>query len=354
MKAAITKNRILAMSIAFTAGLATMVFIAAPFTHAEDWGDTSYSQATASQPVDETPSSIDGSNYDDATGDTSGEMSDTTVAEEPTSTAITEDSLAAANEDTYDEPSARSDDSESNSERVTSAPIARSGLANISTVQNTYGVETEEKTPVKLYVSPFGGMTSLFGNTTADASAKYAAGIDAGLLISSNMLLEVGYTYSEQNLSNPRDNTTSSVLMGAGMSNVYVLKQNNFDAGVKLFFLGRESRFRPFFGGGFGYARSYLNYNPQYQSTLGYQSQYMSDFITNQVTGFGQVGAEFAFTRSVVLTAMFKLDGILSSSTSAPEGSVASQGSDSGRMTVGNSLSRTASYTIGAGLGVYF
>jgi len=352
MKAATTKYQaILTMVVgmAFTTALAAI-----PFAQAEDWGDTSYSQATANQPVDETPSSIDdgtASAMDDATGDTSGDLSDTVVADEPTSTAITEDSLAAANEDTYDEPSERSD--ESNSDRVTSAPITHSGLANISSVQNTYGVETEEKTPLKLYVSPFGGMTSLFGNTTADASAKYAVGADVGLLVSSNMLVEVAYTYSEQNLSNPRYNTTSGILMGTGVSDVFTMKQNSIDAGVKLFFLGRESRFRPFFGGGFGYARSYLNYSSQYQQTLGYQPQYMSDFITNQVTGFGQIGAEFAFTRSVVLTAMFKLDGILSSSTSASD-SMSAQTYDPSKLEVGNSLSRTASYTIGAGLGVYF
>jgi hypothetical protein len=304
--------------------LAATTQIAYSDAQAEEWGDTSYVNPPANEAeVEEIPSSM--------------------ASDEPV--AVSESSLASANEDSYRE--------EAKAAKAPTTAEKPSSFDNISTVRNTYGVNTEEKASLKVYLAPFAGMSSLTGNTTADATPRYAAGANVGLLISSNMMLDASYTYSEQNLSNPRYNTTSGILLGTGVANVFGLKQNAFDAGVKLFFLGRESRFRPFFGGGMGYTKSYLNYTANYQQALGNQAQYLNDFVTNQITGFGEIGAEFAFTRSIVATAMFKLNGVFSSNTSASDAST-TQNYDASKLEVGNSLSRTASYTVGAGVGIYF
>jgi outer membrane protein W len=305
-------------------GVALLVGLSGVNANAEDWGDTNYvNPSTTEVQAEEIPSSI---------------------ADENEPKAITEDALASANEDSYRDGAVQKENIE---EKPVEKRSSRSSVTNISTVRNTYGVMTEEKPGLKLYAAPFGGISSVVGNATADASARYALGATVGLLVSSNMMIEVGYTYSEQNLSNPRSSTLGA-FVGAGTTDVFALKQNSFDAGVKLFFLGRESRFRPFFGGGMGYSKSYLNYTPNYQLVLGNQPQYASDFVTNQYTGFGEVGAEFAFTKAVVATAMFKLNGVLSSNTTNPNAT------DSIKGTVGDSLSRTASYTVGAGVGIYF
>lgn len=324
--------------------LLALVVLVGGSAMAEEWGDTSYTQPSASSSdaqVEQIPASI----ADDSD----------TVAEADTSTnssLVSEDLLSNANEETYaSEEHADVAEEKSVEEKPARAEreVSRSSVTNISTVRNTYGVETEEKPGLKLYVSPFAGISSVMGNTTADATPQYAAGASIGLLISRSMMLEASYTYAEQNLSNPRYNTTSGIMMGTGVPNVFSLKTNAFDAGVKLFFLGRESRFRPYFGGGMGYTKSYLNYTSSYQQVLGYQSQYVNDYVTNQVTGFGQLGAEFAITKAIVVNAAFKLAGIFSSDTTA-----ATTNLDASKLEVGNSLSRTASYTVAAGVGIYF
>ena len=226
----------------------------------------------------------------------------------------------------------------------------RRSFTNLSTVENTYGVMTEEKSGISLYISPFAGSSSVIGNDTADNNPQYAVGASAGLLISSNMLLEISYVHAEQNFSNPRINTTQGVYVNSD-ANVFALKQNVIDAGIKLFILGRESRIRPFLGGGMGYSRGTLNYTTPYQQALANQAVYLSDFSINQYNGFGELGAEFAITRNIVATGSFRLHGVLGSSTS---GDSAPLNYDPSKLDVGNSLSRTASYLISAGLGIYF
>lgn len=302
-----------------------------------EWGDLGYTQK--SPEVEEIPSSV----------------SDERLTDTPETVMSTAPETVAVNNDDVILPDNKSAASAPEMKTVVKSedlPPARSTkhFTDVATVQNTYGVMTEENPPTALYVSPFGGTSSVIGNDTADNSPQSAFGANVGLLVSSNMLLELGYTRAVQNFSNPRINTTQGVFV-SGNNNVFSLKQNVFDAGVKLFILGRESRLRPFLGGGAGYSRGILNYTPAYQQALGNQAIYSSDFAINQFEGFGELGAEFAFTRNVVATASFRLHGVLSSTTS---GDSAPLNYDPSKLDVGNSLSRTASYLISAGLGIYF
>ena len=221
---------------------------------------------------------------------------------------------------------------------------APSAASNISTLQNTYGVMTEENKPAQLYVSPFGGVTSFIGNSLVNSTPGPSFGASLGVLISSQLMIQATYVYSQQSLSNP---VNGSVLIPA--TGVFDHKENEFDLGARLFFLGREARFRPFFGAGMGYARSTINYSNEALAGFGASV----DYISNNMTGFGEVGAEFAFTRSIVANAMFKFDGVISTNNSGDD-PIASQGMDSNKLAVGNSLSRTSAYSVGAGLGIYF
>ena len=83
-------------------------------------------------------------------------------------------------------------------------------------------------------------------------------------------------------------------------------------------------------------------------NALGGSSQYLADFNIKQFQGSGQLGAEFAFTRALVATAAFKLNGVLSSSIAN------SSVNDPNKTVAGTSLSRSASYTGTVGVGVYF
>jgi len=221
-----------------------------------------------------------------------------------------------------------------------------SNITKISTAQNTFGVETVEKTGLKLYISPVAGLTSVMGNGTVDVIPQYAFGGRAGLLVSDNVMVEGGFTYSVMNTSTP-----INLYMGGQPSDVFALKQSVIDGGAKIFFLGREHRFRPFIGGGIAYANSSLNYTPAYSSFF---PSLTDDYKIKQLQGLGQVGAEIAITRGIVATAAFKLNGVLSTSTQSISNASTATGLEAGKVQAGDSLSHSATYTGTVGMGVYF
>lgn len=223
---------------------------------------------------------------------------------------------------------------------VVSAPVSR-----ISTAKNTFGVQTIEKAGPKIFLSPVVGMTSILGNGTVNVTPQYAFGGRAGLLVSDSMMIEGGFRHSVINTSTP-----INLVAGMPPSDVFALKQNVMDVGIKFFFLGRESRFRPFIGGGLAYANSTLNLTTTYSNMLGLTD----DYKIKQLQGLGQIGAEIAITRAIVATASFQLNGILSSSTESIQNENLATGIEANKVQAGNSLSRSASYTGTVGVGVYF
>ena len=239
-----------------------------------------------------------------------------------------------------------SDSSQNQDQEKPVAVSSKPSFTNISTAKNTFGVETVEKTSLKLFIAPVAGFTSIMGNATVDVVPQYAFGGRLGLLVSDNVMMEGGYTYAVMNTSPP-----INLIMGSQPSDVFALKQSVIDAGAKIFFLGRESRFRPFIGGGLAYANSNLNYTPSYSVFF---PNLTDDYKIKQVQGSGQVGAEIAVTRGVVATAAFKLNGVLSTSVQSISNASTATGLEASKVQAGDSLSHSASYTGTVGVGMYF
>ncbi|MBU6155232.1 MAG: hypothetical protein KGP28_13095 [Bdellovibrionales bacterium] len=234
---------------------------------------------------------------------------------------------------------------------IKSDPAPRRDFTKISTVKNTHGVLTEEQVPIRFFVSPVAGLGSVLGTDAASVLPRYALGGAIGFLISDNIRLEGSYVYQEQEFSNLRLNPLGGVFpFGAGP--LLTLRQNVWSGGAKFFILGRESRFRPYLGGGLHWTRGALNYTSAYQQVLAGQPQFASDFILNQFGGFGELGTEIAITKAIVAQVSFKLSGVITGSTSNDRN--LNLGIDPGKSDVGNSVSRSASYLLGAGLGIYF
>jgi hypothetical protein len=215
---------------------------------------------------------------------------------------------------------------------------------DISSVQNTYGVETEERRATQFYASPFAGASSLVGNGTVDSSPSYVAGGTVGALFGQKFMVNVSFTHAETNYSNPLTNSTG-ILLG---SNAFLMKQNLIGAGGKFFILGRESRIRPFVGAGMSYSRGTLDYSSGYSALLT-GAQYTNDLAINQYSGYGEIGTEVAITKQLVANISFQMSDVLSSSVGD-----GSSNYDATRVNVGNSVSQSASYVVSAGVGIYF
>ena len=296
----------------------------------ESWGDLGYTHP-ASADVQVIPESAPEPVANAAVDTDAREVPSTAEA-----TQVVKEEPSAPRAVTPADVNIASDLSSSSSSRSSS-----NSHSNISTVENTYGVMTEEKPPIQLFAAPFAGFTSSVGNTTVQTSPLYAAGATLGLLISGNIMINASFTHSEQGLSYP--NLNAGFANTSVSTDVFRMKTNEFDAGARLFFLGRESKLRPFFGAGMGYGSVAINYDA-FQPIGGMTS----DYTINQFKGFGELGAEFAFTRAIVAMATFKLDGVLSNSSNADANT------DQQKLIAGTSLSSTSTYTVGVGVGFYF
>jgi hypothetical protein len=225
---------------------------------------------------------------------------------------------------------------------------ATSSATSISTVKNTYGVLTEENKPIRIFGAPILGFGSVVGMDAAEVSPRYALGASVGFLISNHILINASYVHQIQDFANPRTLAMNPV---PGFP-VFTLKQDVIDAGAKLFILGRESRFRPFVGGGVSWTKGVLNYSQENLAMLYGQAMFIDDFTLSQFGGYGELGAEIAITKDLVANLGFKFSGVLTSSTTNDKG--LNYSIDPSKSDVGNSVSRSLSYLLGAGVGIYF
>ncbi len=267
---------------------------------------------------------------------------------EPEVEAIPEEEISATAAEEADPLTKLSDPPPTGVEVETPQRSSSSASSSISTIKNTYGVLTEENHPIRVFGAPILGFGSVVGMDAAEVSPRYALGASVGLLISSHILIEASYVHLIQDFINPRTLAMNPI---PGFP-VFTLKQDVIDAGAKLFILGRESRFRPFVGGGVSWTRGVLNYSQENLAMLSGQAMFMDDFTLSQFGGFGELGAEIAITKDLVANLGFKLSGVLTSSTTNDKG--LNYSIDPSKSDVGNSVSRSLSYLLGAGVGIYF
>ena len=264
-----------------------------------------------------------------------------------TETKVDNDEIAAtiSSAELAEKDAARAEESNAMQTVKIARPTEEKSITDISSVQNTFGVETEARQDISIYLAPLAGLTSMVGNDTVDSTPKYAVGATAGVLLLHNLRLDASFIHAESSLSNP---FFSSNGIPYGASGVFAFNQNIVSAGAKFFILGRESRVRPFAGGGMSYSSGSLNYAAVYAARLAGQGQYLTELSMKNVQAFGEVGAEIAITRAIVANVSFAIGSVISSS-------VDGQASyDATRLTVSNSVGRTASYLASAGVGIYF
>ena len=221
---------------------------------------------------------------------------------------------------------------------VLSLPILHQGWGATleeGSVRNSFGVQTEELSPIRIFVAPRIGYHSTFGLADVEISPEVSIGGEFGVLLSGQIFLGVFYSSSSQNM----------FISGLRPGSEFQWTLKTAGVGTRFFLLSQASWAHPYFGGGLSWSQGRFGpLAPEFQT--GHIVD--SDIQFSQFGGFGEVGVELNLTRSVVGTFQFKLAGVISSSTG--EGDV----QDQEIRDRGNSVSRSASYLLGVGVGIYF
>jgi len=208
-------------------------------------------------------------------------------------------------------------------EQVVSVPVterpasAGSSVASVSALEQS---SSEDVTTLRL--TPRGGLSGFSGQNPYNLQGRFSigAGVDVG--VSDHLTFEVGYSFNEYGVAlNSATALGLTPVLGGGYGFNYdannstgVLKQNVVDAGIKLHLLGRQSKLRPFIGGGGGYSRSYLNYDPRivdYLRKIGFGSS--PDYDLTQFLAHASAGIELQLSKSVVVGLTYKYYTVLSS-----------------------------------------
>lgn len=182
-------------------------------------------------------------------------------------------------------------------------------------------VEEEKSFASKVRVSPVIGRTTI-NSDFYNADSRYTAGLSLEMDVSDNLALVLGYSYSQYDIGLGASNPINGYYQQPNMygSNLQTLQynQNVFDAGLRLYLMPQESRFRAHVGGGIGYNMGYLNYKQNTWST--WSNPYFSnqDYEVSSFLGMLEAGAEFKVAKNVSIGGLFKYANVLSSSENQP------------------------------------
>ncbi len=177
-------------------------------------------------------------------------------------------------------------------------------------------------------ISPRVGISNLTGNGGYfDIKPHFAAGAALRVSTSDNISFEVGYTYNEYGVAMATNNPF--ILMRQQQATMYgypnsfnletvTMKQNIFDAGLKIHLLGVDSRVRPFVGGGGSYSRGYVNFSHQVLADMNrvYGRNSSPDFVISNFMGYLSTGLDVKVAKNISVGAEFKYYAVLSATES--------------------------------------
>ena len=225
----------------------------------------------------------------------------------------------------------------------------------------------EDKT--MLYIRPFAGIPNMDVNNAFDVRPHYAAGVGLGVGAGESLTFDIAYTFADYGVNlastNPWVATAQNFAAQQGQTSALeslTMKQNIFEAGLRLHLLNTEAKVRPFLGGGAGYSKSYINYSQGYLQSLrasGLTAQ-TTDYEASSYLGYLTTGFDIRLNKAVSLGGNFKYYSVLSSNENSQ---VAYQGfaspyggfpafpnqATADKSAVGASLSTSSFYTITGG-----
>ncbi len=213
--------------------------------------------------------------------------------------------------------------------------------------------DTSEKT--YLSIQPRAGLVNFASGVRYDIRPRFSLGLGLGVAASEHISFDAGYTFSEVGIAQPLSNpyvyayqAWSSAQGNFNYENV-ALRQNIFDAGLKLNFLGIDAKVRPYIGGGGAYSQSFVNYDQRIVNLLtqsGLATALARDYEIQSFLGYLSAGLDVKVAKNIYVGAFGKYYQVLS----AREFGVAPYWGwanlDLDKQSVGASLSRASFYTI--------
>ncbi len=212
-------------------------------------------------------------------------------------------------------------------------------------------VSVEDDEEARFWIMPRGGISQMSNDTYFEVVPRYSAGITAGVEASDNLSFEAGYLFNEYGV---KYGQPAGYYPGYSFEN-FTMRQNVFDAALKLHLLGPDARFRPFVGGGAGYSKAFVNYSPGQLNMIRmyYGPNAARDYETSAFLGTLSAGFDVRVSRRISVGALFKYNRVLSARESdtlyagymyAPVGMV-----DPNKALIGSQLSVSSFYSILAG-----
>ncbi len=226
-----------------------------------------------------------------------------------------------------------------------------------------------------IQIQPKGGFTTFTGEMPFRVESEFTVGLGIGMDITDSVALEAGYAYSEYGVKYGSSYTATNYYnpysLGYGSNqqttNTHSMKQNLFDAGLKFYLLNTSSRIRPFIGGGGAYTKTYINYT---SSILNYYEQlgmsYMTqDVVSDAFLGYVTAGMDVQLSKAISIGATVRYYTVLTAKESMPNNTITPNNGYYGynnynsymvtdKQALGNSLGRSAFYSILAGISFKF
>jgi outer membrane protein W len=242
---------------------------------------------------------------------------------------------------------------------------------NATSVSTAFDAKpSEDKTMIS--ITPRIGVSSMNNAQGAQISARHSLGVGIGVGVSENLTFEAGYSYSEYGVAGLEDATTSYYRSLTANSDpnleTRAIKQNVFDLGLKLHFLGSDSKLRPYVLGGAAYGRSFVNYDNRVTDRLGPNNGLADDTEVSSYLGYLGTGFDVRLTKSVSIGAQLKYYTVLSARETQSVNSNAGFGGGYGATVtpgaynggnflnslVGDSIAHSSFYNVTAGVSFEF
>ncbi len=259
-----------------------------------------------------------------------------------------------------------------------------SGSASTAKVSN---LVLEEPDKTTLGLTGRLGISNMSSNPSFNVSPRYSAGVGLDVGVADTVTFELGYAFSEFGVAMASTNPWIAPFQMQTQNyssnfETQVMKQNVFDAGLKIHLLNNDFRFRPFVGGGAGYSKSYINYDSRiidYLNRIGLSGM-AKDYEVSSVLGYLSTGFDVQITKGVSVGTLFKYYTVLTARENQPLNNMAFTGSSGAgyypgygygygygvgapyyqdpseleKSIVGGSLARSNFYTLTAGVSFIF